>query len=751
MPRCNTSTPVTMYRRPGSPLLPVLAAATLLASAASLIPTQAAAQAPTDPMEPGLPGADAFTMRYFLTNAQGVRGRPMDAQDFSYFLNKARCECGTRIEADIRLRVTQGMIYSQEKQLETFIGTNCAMAESNPVSQFKPCVQVAAKAVPDYIPGVVTKFHPLWLTTGVTSIMTRNIDDPNTTAVASCDSLAQGSSGVWMCAPLANGTQNCQADDFFVSGNVNSNLGTADGIQYDFAPPTSKPESIKAEPGDSAVVVSWVLPGQPGDIFGFRVLCEEADTGQPPPGKGIEAPALDARSFGTNYFTKNNLCPGGPFSEINISPNAVGASGVTTTSTTDTDGVDTDGTGGLDTGGLDTGGLDTDTDTDTDGAPSPRCGDGQTDVDTEACDDGNLVDHDDCRNDCTLPTCGDGVRSIGMTVMEACDLGVNNLPTSRCLADCSLTPSLCGNGMVEVGEACEPADVPAAACDDSCGLESCGDGMPDPEEDCDDPDDPKCSPRCTLTVCGDGLLSPGEACDNGANNSDAAACTSTCTLATCGDGKVRSDETDATLVEQCDDGPDNGDDKACLPTCLRNACGDGKVGPDEQCDDGPENGDDKACLTTCVANVCGDGKLGPDEACDNGDDNGDNKLCRADCTRQSSIGMENLEWAYVCTGHLSRQTRSARIEGLENGKRYNFMLVPYDRAGNPEPFTTVVNSTPLDTRDLWEQCKAQGDACGESGFCNVAGRSDNLLALGGLLGLGLGLGGLLRRSRRKRA
>jgi cysteine-rich repeat protein len=720
--------------------------ATVLAPAV-LTPTSASAQAPSGgsggTMGPGLPPADAFDIRYYLTDAKGNRGRTMDTQDFSYFVNKARCECGSRIETQIRLKITSGKSYSQSAQLATFIGTNCAMAEVAPLGQFRPCVQAAYQTVPLYINGIITKFHPLWLSSGVQSIEARAITSPDTVAASSCESEAFGSSGVWMCAPSANGMSGCQSDDFFISGNVNSNLGNSDGIGFDFQPPTTTPTAISAEPGDEAVVVSWDL-GQPGDIFGFRVLCEEADTGTPPPGKGMKAPALDVRSNGSYYFTKDNLCPNGPFSTVNVSPDAPSAS----TTTTSDSGVDTD-TGSDTTGSDTTGGTDTDTDTDTGGAAAV-CGDSVVGG-TEACDDGNLVDHDDCRNDCTLPVCGDGIRSVGATTMEACDLGVNNGPTTLCLANCTLAPvPLCGDGTVEVGEGCDTADMDLTPCTD-CTLDSCGNGMVENPEICDKPGDPTCSPKCTKAACGDGLLSPGEACDSGASNSDDGACTSTCALAVCGDGLIHSDDADPAKVEECDDGANNGTDKACLPTCIRNTCGDGNVAPDEECDDGTaNNGDDKACLSTCKSNVCGDGKVGPGEACDNGSNNGDGNLCRADCTRQSSVGMEKMDWAYVCTPHLSQQTRTTRIEGLENGKRYNFMLVTYDRNGNPRPFTKVVEAIPLDTRDLWEQCKAQGDVCGDSGFCNVAGRSDNLLALGGLLGLGLGLGGLLRR-RRKRA
>ena len=49
-------------------------------------------------------------------------------------------------------------------------------------------------------------------------------------------------------------------------------------------------------------------------------------------------------------------------------------------------------------------------------------------------------------------------------------------------------------------------------------------------------------------TCGDGVLNKGEGCDNGANNSDTGACTTSCRQATCGDGLLQDS------VEQCDDG-----------------------------------------------------------------------------------------------------------------------------------------------------------------------------------------------------
>ncbi|MDX1764430.1 MAG: DUF4215 domain-containing protein, partial [bacterium] len=51
----------------------------------------------------------------------------------------------------------------------------------------------------------------------------------------------------------------------------------------------------------------------------------------------------------------------------------------------------------------------------------------------EECDDGNQVNTDDCRHDCTLPFCGDGFVDPG----EQCDDG-NNTNDDGCSAECML-------------------------------------------------------------------------------------------------------------------------------------------------------------------------------------------------------------------------------------------------------------------------------------------------------------------------
>jgi cysteine-rich repeat protein len=81
------------------------------------------------------------------------------------------------------------------------------------------------------------------------------------------------------------------------------------------------------------------------------------------------------------------------------------------------------------------------------------CGDGHTDP-GEQCDDGNLVNGDDCDTNCTTPRCGNGVVDPG----EDCDEGG---ATAACNADCS--QARCGDGKLNLaaGEEVDPPTSPS--------------------------------------------------------------------------------------------------------------------------------------------------------------------------------------------------------------------------------------------------------------------------------------------------
>ncbi|MEE2788918.1 MAG: DUF4215 domain-containing protein [Myxococcota bacterium] len=201
-------------------------------------------------------------------------------------------------------------------------------------------------------------------------------------------------------------------------------------------------------------------------------------------------------------------------------------------------------------------------------------------------------------------------------------------------------PSTCGDGEVQVGEACDDGnDVDTDGCLKTCQKARCGDGLirtdiADGEpgyEACDDGNDNDndgCRNNCRIARCGDGAVhAEVEACDDG-NGVETDGCLNNCQLASCGDGVIQLN------VEECDD--QNFDDTdACTNACLRARCGDGVVfAGTEACDDGNQVSTD-ACLNDCTVARCGDGQVyvGVEDCDDGNDDDGDG--CRNDCTGAS--------------------------------------------------------------------------------------------------------------------
>jgi len=173
--------------------------------------------------------------------------------------------------------------------------------------------------------------------------------------------------------------------------------------------------------------------------------------------------------------------------------------------------------------------------------------------------------------------------------------------------------------------------VDGDGCTAECTLVSCGNGVLDGAEQCDDANqinEDACLNTCVNATCGDGYVQPmEESCDDG-NQNDDDACLNTCVQALCGDGKVYAD------VEDCDDGNTNAGD-GCSPLCMLEAkCGNGQVEDGEKCDDGNNDDINDGCTSKCQPPTCGDGFVQPNlgEQCDDGNME-DNDACRNNCSK----------------------------------------------------------------------------------------------------------------------
>lgn len=142
---------------------------------------------------------------------------------------------------------------------------------------------------------------------------------------------------------------------------------------------------------------------------------------------------------------------------------------------------------------------------------------------------------------CLVSECGDGV--VDRPAGELCDPTAEDTPAGSCLSDCTLSPSLCGDGEVTGEEECDDAN----------------------DSNFDD-----CTTDCRINICGDGfvnLTQAQEECDDGNTNTDDD-CLNTCVLNQCGDGFVKHqsfpNSYNGTLplpaLEACDDQNDNAND-----------------------------------------------------------------------------------------------------------------------------------------------------------------------------------------------
>jgi len=207
----------------------------------------------------------------------------------------------------------------------------------------------------------------------------------------------------------------------------------------------------------------------------------------------------------------------------------------------------------------------------------------------------------------------------------------------------------CGNGILDLNEQCDDGNIEAGdSCSPICKREECGNNVLDPNEVCDDGNEENgdgCNSTCTSKeICGNKIVDVGEACDDGnAMNADGcsgtpvtvggemspSACKST---EVCGNGVK-----DLQVGEVCDDGNTISGD-GCNSDCRSGeGCGNGIVDPGEQCDDGNANNNDD-CLNACKTAKCGDGVIDNTgthgETCDAGTTGSpvETATCNIDCT-----------------------------------------------------------------------------------------------------------------------
>lgn len=117
------------------------------------------------------------------------------------------------------------------------------------------------------------------------------------------------------------------------------------------------------------------------------------------------------------------------------------------------------------------------------------CGNGVLEK-PEECDDSNRRSNDGCNEQCLLELgiCGDGV--IQSLLGEQCESSLHDSTLPYLCQNCQFVSLSCGDGVVDPGEECDEGNQNStsanATCRPDCHAARCGDGILDAGEECDD-------------------------------------------------------------------------------------------------------------------------------------------------------------------------------------------------------------------------------------------------------------------------
>jgi hypothetical protein len=229
-------------------------------------------------------------------------------------------------------------------------------------------------------------------------------------------------------------------------------------------------------------------------------------------------------------------------------------------------------------------------------------------------------DHTEVHADITLncqPLCGNGMLDAN----EECEPP----NTATCDATCQRVPD-CGDGFTDAPEACDPPD--GVSCNASCQLIACGDNVVEGQEECEPPNTATCDATCQrVPDCGDGFVDAPEQCEP----PSAGTCDADCTLIVCGNGEIEAGE-------ECE--PEN-PVPPCDGFCQRiPVCGDSLLDGTEVCD--PPDG--TTCDTDCTPIACGNNDVEPGEECEPPS----TATCDATCQRVPSCGDTFIDGSEEC-------------------------------------------------------------------------------------------------------